>query len=175
MGETEPSLVTKGSLQFRDWIMSNWVFVQRSRTGIPKQPSLVVKTVGCSPHTDGKAPLLESAPHNSLNMKKLSWCLHRASTTYIPVFSTGVWSVGYKKRNMKTNLATNPLIYSAACLQGMPGQCWHKPCRSNQPISDLTEGLLFAMEPTISDTVWMTLNLRLDKPETWGENQLLLF
>lgn len=40
--ETMPtSLVTQWSVQYQDWVMSNWVVAQRNAMEIPKQPTLI--------------------------------------------------------------------------------------------------------------------------------------
>lgn len=50
-------------------------------------------------------------------------------------------------------------------LQDMLVPLWNKAYGSNQPIFDLTSGLLYEMS-SIPDTALVTKNLRKDSPET---------
>jgi hypothetical protein len=93
-----------------------------------------------------------------LNIKKLSWCLHR---TFIPTF----WHLWYRKlfymlqKEKYKHQAKPQILWSkmGSCLQQRPGHGWHKAFQSNCPISDLSEGSLHEIDP-ISNT---TKNQRL--------------
>lgn len=82
----------------------------------------------------------------------------------------GMYSACYQKRNENTKPATNSLSTMVYYLQDILEQRWHKACRSNQPISDLTEGTLQEMKP-ILDTICINKNLKLHSSGTKGEKK----
>lgn len=51
-------LLSPNSFQYQVWIISNWVVGQKGSQRNPYTTQAIAKTVGCSPKTDNKVPLL---------------------------------------------------------------------------------------------------------------------
>lgn len=105
---------------------------------------------------------------NSLNTKKLSWCLHRPFTSLGQSSSYQKMLYMLPKENHKHKASYQPdLQWHIVCKVWLPQWC-HKCHGSNQPTSNLTSGPLREMEP-ISNTAWMAKNLKLGRPGYRGQ------
>lgn len=57
---------------------------------------------------DGKVPLLKTAPTQFIEREEVGLLPMNTLHPYVLVFSIGMYSVAYKKRNKNTNLTANP-------------------------------------------------------------------
>lgn len=83
-----------------------------------KQPRLMLRQrVDCALQTDCGASLPRITSTQLIKHRKVklvpTWSLHSN------LFGVGIYSAGYGKRNMDTNLATKPLTYNLSCLKNM--------------------------------------------------------
>lgn len=74
----------------------------------PKTAQATAQTVGCSPHTDSKAPRLNTAPTQLTEHGEVK--LLPRDLTPMSIFGTGRYSARYQKRKGNTNPTTNSLI-----------------------------------------------------------------
>lgn len=114
-----------------------------------------------SPQTDIQGPLLKTpsrfTEHREVEPVPTERSLIQKGTLNIT------------KRNVNTDLAINPLIYSVFCLQYILGQWWHDACWSNQRDSDLTQDQLYDLEPV--PISWVIENKMLASPKTEGKTK----
>lgn len=87
---------------------------------IPKQPGLMLGH--SSLKTDSGAHFSGQHPHRSLNLERLSWCLHAAFTPPSSLLGTRMCFAGNKKRNLDTNPATKPSTYDLFYLTDVLGE-----------------------------------------------------
>lgn len=120
----------------------------------------VVKTRGCYPRTDSRAPLLKATHIQLIECGKVKWM-----PTQDPFMFQCLWygKVLYKLPTEKCKHQSTHKIFDLHHV--LPSKYvtawWHKACWINEQMLNLTYSLLHDMEST-PNNVWVTMNQRLD-------------
>lgn len=134
--------------------------------GVPRKP---LKNLGCCQDYRSLSTNWRQGPNAKDNIYTIHWTWRSWSGAYIEplhlqasVLGAERYSAWRQKRNVNTTIHKPfDLKWCTACKV----QWWHKACEHYLPMSDLTEGSLYEIEP-IHDTVSVTMNQRLDSPGT---------
>lgn len=92
-------------------------------------------TIGCSPETDIKTPLLKTPPTELIDLKTLSWCLHRNISVSLEQKETPQATKENHKYQCHHKTFDPQFVLSQKYdIVAKIGHWWHKTCETNQPV-----------------------------------------
>lgn len=96
---------------------------------IPDTTEAVVRTIGCSSQTYGKAPLLQTTHIFHQIWRSLASAYLKPSPLLTSIYCTGVYCACHQRRKVIISPDTNPLIHHGdLSALGILVQQWHKCC-----------------------------------------------